>query len=112
MSRELYSLQAFKEWLETKPPEEEYSYTDGDRCLLYKYFTYIGLPVYSIRPYYWEDNLGKKHTIPDDLESIAIAYPNTFGDAAYRVGEVLLGGGLIGWQILPHTGYHEPSTSV
>lgn len=69
----IFSLDALIAWLEKKPADEEYNYTDGKSCLVYQYLTDAGMSISHV-------TAGRYFTTP---YTIGANYPGTFNQIAY-----------------------------
>lgn len=89
MSQNIFSLEGLISWLETKPPETTYCYTDIGGCLVYQYFHARGIPICSMGALDWSDTTGGQHLLPPGLNAVAVGNPRTYGGALQRAREML-----------------------
>lgn len=85
-----FSLESLIAWLEKMPAEQEYCFMDNGDCLFFKYFSAMGVPVYSIGgDYYSTEYGGELHFFPDNFPYIAAQAPHAFGAALDRARKAL-----------------------
>jgi hypothetical protein len=79
---DVMSLNTLIAWLQTKPNNERYSYTDCQGCLLYQYFEAHGIDVLSVTHlFYREGGWGNEciKFLPPTVDQIS--HCSTFGEA-------------------------------
>ena len=75
--RTIYSVDNLIAWLETRDPNEKFSYTDNHDCMIHRYFTAMGLSVLRVEPDCYQLSSDPKKDIPYPAELNLIAI---FGD--------------------------------
>lgn len=100
-SKNIMSVESLIDWLERKPSDGTYKYTDGKNCLLCQYFSDMGMEIESVDSgsYYLKspnknDVIGIGIRYPCILDKIAYCNPyyeeyRTFGVALLRAREYL-----------------------
>jgi hypothetical protein len=80
-------------WLESKPKDGTYRYSNGGNCLLAQYLKAQGADVSSVGPYGYsirnKEGFNERFDMPDDIDDIAAGGPNdpdtmTYGEALHR----------------------------
>lgn len=84
MSQNIFSTEGLSTWLETQPSTVRYCYTDGRRCLIYRYLAAQGVPVKFVEPGTWQDLDGVDHNYPAILNDIALFGHRNYGAALER----------------------------
>ena len=81
--RTIYSVDNFVAWLETRDPNEKYTYISCNDCLIHRYFTAMGLSVNRVwaRGYMLTSNPKEELKYPSELNTIAIYGGQTVGGA-------------------------------
>lgn len=88
-----YSLESLIAWLEKQPTEQKYCFMDNGGCLFFKYFSAMGVPVYSVGgDYYRTESGGDRHFFPDNFSRIAAGEPHDIGAALSRARKALADG--------------------
>lgn len=69
------SLEALEDWLRKQNPNTTYRYSSPHGCLLFRYFTSLGLPVDSVGPHDWFtfrlEQPEQPHPYPSILDQIS-----------------------------------------
>lgn len=84
------SREAFAEFCESKPADEEYDYFDGTKCAFAQFLTSIGKRDPLVFGRIWRaDGRPEEHAIPHGV-AMALSYePYTFGALAARLREAV-----------------------
>lgn len=84
------SLEAFADWLETKPADETYNFNCLN-CAIGQYFKFLGMRFNGLGTENWTDDQGVAHYLPRGMNRAAQGdsyyggHPDhTFGKAAQR----------------------------
>lgn len=72
--KSIMSVESLATWLDRKPTDETYKYTDGTSCLLFQYFTDMGMVVNHV-------DSGRYYLKSDKV--IGISYPYVLNKIAY-----------------------------
>jgi hypothetical protein len=85
-------------WLRQQPPEVEYNYYSGCRCLCFQYLEAMGLDIKYVTPDNYTLRDGTEHTLPRELDDVASPQHvghsvqstlDTFGNAMARAEKML-----------------------
>jgi hypothetical protein len=77
-------------WLERRPADKPYCYTDVGHCLLAQYFSSLGYTEINLNPYwFWRGPNMEKVEYPPIFNEIALGETRTFGAALGRARAVL-----------------------
>jgi hypothetical protein len=81
---DVFSLESLISWLEKRPADKAYDYTDCRGCLLAQYFTAMGYECVEVAPMMFDHKIsGNKifQHFSDQFETVALCEDRTFGAA-------------------------------
>lgn len=89
-AQEDFSLDGLIAWLKQHPVEETYKYISLDNCLSAQFHKYLGrkFKVFSLGPLFSDIPGLAKVNFEQQLEAIAVTYPETFGAALERAQRI------------------------
>lgn len=80
-----FTLESLIAWLEKRPADNEYCYTETGECLLAQYFSASGYgPVLMGANEFGRKGIAESIPLPVGFNKIALGYPRTFGAALER----------------------------
>jgi len=93
--RSPFEIKSFKDFIDSKPPEESYAYVNQVNCLICQYFHSIGLKFQYVTNSHWCTENLERHPLPAGFNKIAGGDPPylscewTYGKASARAGKML-----------------------
>jgi hypothetical protein len=78
------TLESLIAWLETKPPEQRYTYTNGWTCMVAQYYKAKGYWFVTVGPTRFGHGLNRNEELPFGFNAVAARGEPTFGAALER----------------------------
>lgn len=82
--KNIFTVEALADWLETQDPTSTYDYLLNSGCLIARYFRAVGLQVDLVGPDSWRDTMGEEHPLSGDLNHVAASGLHTYDGALKR----------------------------
>lgn len=88
--KDLMNLESLRDWLKTKPAEEEYSYGSNQHCLIAQFLKAQGVKSPCVGGFTWSKTRGGlEHDLSDNFRNVSFNFPRTFGGALARLEALL-----------------------
>lgn len=84
VKHDAHSLVSLIDWLETKNPDQSYTYCSSTKCLCAQYYRAKGYWFIQMSAFYFFHGFFESTRLPDGFNLIAAQKPHTFGAALQR----------------------------